>query len=246
MKKTIAVRLALLLGMMCGAQNAAPLRYADGNQALEGWLAGAGTQRPGVLILPAWMGIDNEARTAAQQLAQQGYVVLVADIYGVGQNPTNRQEAGQKAGYYKTHYEAYQSRIRKGLEALIQQGADPNRIAVIGFCFGGTGALEAARAALPVRGVVSIHGGLSKEASRPNTPISCKVLIEHPLADATVAPEQIKALVAELVDGKADFQWQSYPGCGHTFTNPESAEYKADLALKAWSHTLAFLKEVLE
>lgn len=163
----------------------------------------AGTKRPGVLILPAWMGIDDEARTAAKELAKQGYIAFIADIYGEGSIPTDFNSARQAATHYKTDFAAYQHRIALALEQLKQAGADPDRIAVIGYCFGGTGALEAARAQLPVKGVVSIHGGLGK-GDRPNGPISTSVLIQHPEADASVSAADLASITAELNAAKAD------------------------------------------
>src|SRR5690606_19887601 len=108
--------------------------------------------------LPAWMGIDNEAKTAALDLATRNYLVMIADIYGKGNIPTNVDEAKKITTYYKNDYKAYQHRIKIALETLIANGANPNKIVVIGYCFGGTGALEAARGNLNVNGIVSIHG----------------------------------------------------------------------------------------
>ena len=78
------------------------------------------------------------------------------------------------------------------------------KIAVIGYCFGGTGALEAARAQFPVNGVISIHGGLGKDASRPNGSLPTKILIEHPAEDQSVPQEMVNNLIKEMNEGKAD------------------------------------------
>lgn len=231
--------------MSLAAQDIKPVAYADGPQTLSGQLTGnTGPDRPGVLILPAWMGIDDEARTAASELAKQGYIVFIADIYGEGHVPSNATEARTIATRYKTDFAAYQHRIALALEQLKKAGADPDRIAVIGYCFGGTGALEAARAQLPVRGVVSIHGGLGK-GDRPNGPISTSVLIQHPEADATVTPEHLAGISAELNAAKVDWQLISYAHCGHTFTNPASKDYNERMAKRAWQHLLLFLREVI-
>src|SRR5690606_18136715 len=111
---------------------------------------------PAVLILPAWKGIDNEAKQAALQLEKEGYIALIADIYGQGNIPTDNTAASKIASHYKADYKAYQQRIAAALKQLKEAGADPEKIAVIGYCFGGTGALETARAGFPVAAVVSI------------------------------------------------------------------------------------------
>ncbi|MCK9502358.1 MAG: dienelactone hydrolase family protein [Lascolabacillus sp.] len=117
---------------------------------------------------------------------------------------------------------------------------------MIGYCFGGTGALEVARGGLDVEGVVSIHGGLSKDISRTNGPITTKVLVEHPAEDKSVSEEDFDNLVKELKEGNADWQIIIYANTGHTFTNPESQEYDEVMAKRAWNHTLLFLEECLK
>lgn len=221
--------------------------YQDGTQKLNGLVtSNAGKQLPGVLILPAWKGVDNEARTAALNLEKEGYIAFIADIYGEGNTPADNEAAAKLSSSYKNDYRAYQRRISLALEQLKAQGAKADKIAVIGYCFGGTGALEAARAGFNLQGVVSIHGGLAKDEKRPNNPIQTKVLVEHPAEDKSVSREDLDNLVKELNEGNTDWQIITYAHTGHTFTNPESPEYNEVMAKRAWNHTLLFLKEVLE
>nr|MBP6176625.1 dienelactone hydrolase family protein [Fermentimonas sp.] len=161
-----------------------------------------------------------------------------------GNNPEDNAAAAKLAGTYRNDYKAYQRRISLALEQLKAQGAE--KVAVIGYCFGGTGALEAARGGLDVEGVVSIHGGLSKDISRTNGPITTKVLVEHPAEDKSVSEEDFDNLVKELKEGNADWQIIIYANTGHTFTNPESQEYDEVMAKRAWNHTLLFLEECLK
>jgi dienelactone hydrolase len=239
----------LLMGIFqtTQSQTLKTVTYVDGTQKLNGLVtSNAGKQLPGVLILPAWKGADNEARTAALDLEKEGYIAFIADIYGEGYTPTTNEMAAKLASSYKNDFQTYQRRILVALEQLKAQGAKADKIAVIGYCFGGTGALEAARAGFDVKGVVSIHGGLSKDASRPNNPIRTKVLVEHPAEDKSVSQEDLQNLIKELNDGKADWQIITYANTGHTFTNPESPEYNEVMAKRAWNHTLLFLKELLK
>lgn len=231
----------------CTAQNLKTVSYRDGEQELRGMVtSNAKENLPGVLILPAWKGIDDEAKQAALNLEKEGYVAFIADIYGVGNIPSDNSGAGKLSSQYKADYKAYQHRISLALEELKHQGANPEKIAVIGYCFGGTGALETARAGLPVEGVVSIHGGLSKASDRSNAPIQAKVLVENPADDQGVTKEHYEKLVKELNEGKADWQIITYAHCGHTFTDPASPEYNAIMAKRAWKHTLLFLEELLK
>jgi dienelactone hydrolase len=190
------------------------------------------------------MGIDEEAKTAALELEKQGYIAFVADIYGKGNVPTDFASAAKIATQFKSDYQLYQKRISLALEQLKKAGAQ-GKIAVIGYCFGGTGALETARAGFDVAGVVSIHGGLAKAAERANGPIKTKVLVENPADDKSVTKEAYEQLIQELRDGQADWQIITYANCGHTFTNPVSKDYNEVMAKRAWNHTLLFLAEVL-
>jgi len=204
------------------SQSLKTVSYQDETQKLNGIVtSNAGQKLPGVLILPAWRGVDNEARQAAMDLEKEGYIAFIADIYGEGNNPEDNAAAAKLAGTYRNDYKAYQRRISLALEQLKAQG---------GYCFGGTGALEAARGGLDVEGVVSIHGGLSKDISRTNGPITTKVLVEHPAEDKSVSEEDFDNLVKELKEGNADWQIIIYANTGHTFTNPESQEYDEVMA----------------
>ena len=245
MKQLFSVGFLTLVLLSVSAQQLKPVIYTDGNQKLNGLVtSNTGKKLQGVLILPAWKGIDQEAKQAALDLEKEGYIAFIADIYGEGNVPTDNAAAAKIASQYKQDYQAYQKRIGLALEQLKKAGAD--KIAVIGYCFGGTGALEAARALFPVNGVISIHGGLGKDASRPNGSLPTKILIEHPAEDQSVPQEMVNDLIKEMNEGKADWQIYTYAYSKHTFTNPESKDYNPTMAKRAWQHTLMFLDEVLK
>lgn len=231
------------------------VRYNDENQLLKGQLAFAkkplqGT--PGILILPAWMGVSEHTKEVAGKLASLGYHSFVADIYGDGNNPKNSEEASLRAGYFKKNIEQYQHRIFLALQELIKQGANPNKIVVIGYCFGGTGALEAARANLNVQGVVSFHGGLGKEEARKNNRITTKVLVLHGADDPFVSPVEIEGFRKEMKFSNADWQMIYYADAVHAFTEKSAGldrskgvAYNEKADKRSYEHLLVFLKEVL-
>lgn len=229
------------------AQTLKQVSYTDGSQKLNGLVtSNAGQKLPGVLILPAWKGIDEEAKTAALNLEKQGYIAFIADIYGEGNIPTDNASAAKIATSFKSNFQLYQHRIDLALQELKKAGADVNKIAVIGYCFGGTGALEVARAGFPVQGVVSIHGGLGKAEDRANGKITTKVLVENPAEDQTITPAMMTGFIKEMNEGRADWQILTYAYCKHTFTDPKSPDYNELMAKRAWQHTLLFLKETLQ
>jgi dienelactone hydrolase len=230
--------------------------YKDGTQVLNGFgiaPAKKSTQKPGILILPAWKGIDKASKDIAADLSKLGYYSFIADIYGQGNYPKDNAEAAKSAGYYKTNYNAYQKRIALALEQLVKSGANPDNIVVIGYCFGGTGVLEAARGHLNVKGVVSFHGGLGREKTRPNEPITAKVLVCHGADDFFESAEEIAAFQQEMRDTKADWQMIYYADAVHGFTNPEygndkstGVAYNAVAAKRSFEHLKLFLNEVLK
>ncbi len=247
MKQLLFATLLAGTFMNATAQNLKPVSYADGPQLLNGLVTeNAGKKLPGVLVLPAWKGIDDEAKDAARALEKEGYVAFIADIYGEGHIPKTNEEAKVISGKFKEDFALYQKRISLALEQLKKAGAEQDKIAVIGYCFGGTGALEAARGQLPVQGVVSIHGGLAKDPNRKNGPLPVKILVENPAEDQSVTPEQLQKLQQELNEGKADWQLITYAYSKHTFTDPKSPDYNPTMAKRAWQHTLLFLREVLQ
>lgn len=232
------------------------VKYSDGDQVLNGLSiksAKKSSQNPGILLLPAWLGIDNASKGIAEDLSKLGYTVFIADIYGEGNYPKNTAEAGKQAGFYKNNYQAYQKRIQLALDQLIKSGANTDNIVAIGYCFGGTGVLEAARGGLKLKGIASFHGGLGKDAARKTEPISTKVLICHGADDPFVPKEEIAAFQQEMRDSKADWQMIYYANSVHSFTNPEAgndnskgAAYNAVAAKRSFEHLQLFLNEAFK
>ncbi|MBC7438973.1 MAG: dienelactone hydrolase family protein [Flavobacterium sp.] len=233
-----------------------PVAYKDENQKLNGFSIvpkKVSKNKPGILILPAWKGIDNHAKDSAEKLAKMGYTSFIADIYGEGNYPKNSEEAGKQAGFYKKNVDKYQKRISLALEQLIKSGANPDNIVVIGYCFGGTGVLEAARSGMNVKGVVSFHGGLGKDATRPNNAITTKVLVLHGADDPYVSKQEVDAFQQEMKDTKADWQMIFYANAVHAFTdkdagndNSKGAAYNEKAEKHSWQHMKLFLNEVLK
>ncbi|HBK84170.1 MAG TPA: dienelactone hydrolase, partial [Flavobacterium sp.] len=175
--------------------------YNDESQKLEGFFSKPKkphSKKAGIVVLPAWMGITDHEKESAQNLAKLGYYAFVADVYGKDKNPKSIDEAIKQSGFYKTNYEAYQKRIQLAIDQLIKVGANPNEIAVIGYCFGGTGAIEAARGTLKVKGVVSFHGGLGKNIDRTTNPIQAKVLVLHGADDPYVPAKEVSDFMDEM------------------------------------------------
>lgn len=228
------------------------LNYQDGETKLQGYFVKTNRNgAPGVVIIHQWMGLSNHEKNSATKLAALGYNALAADIYGEGLRPASQQEAGKLAGTYKNNPALFQSRIKAAIDELIKQGADPKRIAVMGYCFGGTGAIEAARAELSVSGVISFHGSLLKVKTRPNDPIQTKVLVLHGADDPYETEQEIKDFQQEMREANADWQMIYYADAVHAFTQVEAgndksrgAAYNEKADKRSWEHLKLFLTEI--
>ena len=222
------------------------VEYHDGKAVLEGYLAyddAIKGRRPGVVVFHEWWGLNDYAKKRARQLAALGYVALAADVYGKGVRATNRVGAGKLAGKYKADRKLMRSRARAALNVLAAHRlADRKKLAAIGYCFGGTVALELARSGADLRAVVSFHGGLSTPAPRDARRIRAKVLVLHGGDNPHVPAAEVLAFQKEMRKGKVDWQMNVYGGAVHAFTNPASgkdpakgAAYDERAARRSWS-----------
>lgn len=255
MKKNSLFLIVLLILSLTGFAQLKEVSYSDAKNKLIGFISKPSKplkDKPGIVIIPAWMGIDDHSKESAALLAKLGYYAFVADIYGVGNKPANGKEASKLAGYYKQNVVTFQKRIQLALDELVKQGANPDKIVVMGYCFGGTGAIEAARSNMKVKGVVSFHGGLKRDEMRSINPITAKVLVLHGADDPNVPEAEVKTFQNEMRIAKTDWQMVYYSNAVHSFTNKSAgndnskgAAYNELAAQRSWEALLTFLKEVL-
>lgn len=234
--------------------------YRQGATVLEGYLAydsallANDAKRPGVLIIHEWNGINDHIRQRAGMLAQLGYVAFAADIYGKGVRPATPAEAGTTATIYKNNRPLMRARAAAGLDELKkQQLVDPTRLAVIGYCFGGTTALELARSGANINGVVSFHGGLATPIPQDALHIRAKVLALHGADDPFVKADEVAAFKDEMRKGAIDWQFVSYSNAVHSFTNKaagsdnsKGAAYNEKADRRSWEAMKSFFAEIFK
>jgi len=229
--------------------------YSFGGKALQGYVAydssWKGT-RPVVVVVHDWDGITDHERNQAQKLVKLGYVAFCADIYGKDVHPKTVAECSAASGAIYKDPELFHNRLMAALKtSMAQPKADSNKVAAIGYCFGGTGVLEMAREGFPLKGVVSFHGGLtalSKGDSKPGA----RILVLHGDADTMVNP-QIDGFIQEMKTRNADFKIIPYPGAKHAFTVEGSDKlgvsgvgYQKAAADKSWQDMKTFLTELFK
>ncbi len=233
-----------------------PVEYRAGDVVCEGWQAhdtAKEGKRPAVLIVHQWTGVSDNEKMRAHMLAELGYNVLAADIYGRGIRP-QPPEAGKMAGMYKADRALYRERLDAALSVLLKdERTDPSRVAVIGYCFGGTGALEVARSGADVKGVVSFHGGLGTPTPADARDIKGEVLVLHGADDPFVPAAEVEAFHKEMKEAGVKYQFVAYPGAVHSFTqksagsdNSKGSAYNAEADQKSWEAMKEFFARVLK
>ncbi|MHC5010187.1 MAG: dienelactone hydrolase family protein [Planctomycetota bacterium] len=233
--------------------------YEHDGVTLTGYLVkpdGLTEKRPGILVIHEWWGLDEHPRQRAEELARLGYVAFCCDMYGEPDAPTDDPaQAGAWAGaFYGDKYGFGRARVRAGLDVLAADpDVDPERLAAIGFCYGGSVALELAWSGAPVRAVVSFHGNPAPPRPEDVPGVRAAVLVCHGGADPLVPPETIEAYEQGLEGTDIVHRIETYEGAKHAFTNPgadargmDAIGYHEEADKASWAHMRAFFAEYLE
>ena len=250
--------IALVLATLCLPAQAKTvaevLGWTDGTTQFSGYIVyddAATEKRPGLLMVPNWMGVTDGAVEKAKAIAETGYVVLVVDMYGVGVRPADTEEAGKAAGAVYADRPALRRRIASALESLqtisVKLPIDTDRIGAIGFCFGGAVALELARSGADIAGVVSFHGNLSTTMPAEAGAVKASVLVLNGADDTYVPAQQIADFQAEMSAAKADWQFVNYAKAVHCFAeadaNSPGCQYEPVAAKRAYAAMQSFFAE---
>ena len=209
--------------------------------------------RPGVLVFPEAFGLSEHAKSRAERLAALGYVALACDLHGKGSMVEGLDKVMAILGPMMADPSHTRARARGGYDALTARpNVDRNRIAAIGYCFGGTMALELARSGAPLAAAVGFHSGLATARPQDAANIKGKVLVCIGADDPGIPPEQRAAFEAEMRAGSVDWQMHLYGGVVHSFTNPnagrlnrpEFARYDAKADARSWASLNSLFAEV--
>ncbi len=232
------------------------LEYNLAGKKYEGYIAFDDSLkglRPAILVAHNWMGVTDETKSKVEQLATLGYVAFAVDIYGKNSRPKNVDEAAALAAGFKRDRVPLRNRMHQGLKVLREQkNVDKSRIAAIGYCFGGTAAIELGRAGADVKAIISFHGGLDSPKPEDGARIKARVLALHGADDPFVKTEDIAAFEKEMRDHKVDWQLFKFGGAVHSFTeksagldNSKGAAYNAQADSRSWEAMKQMLSETL-
>jgi dienelactone hydrolase len=229
------------------------IEYDDNGVKLKGYLyyddAVSGKQ-PGVMVVHEWWGLNDYARNRAKMLAEMGYVAFAADMYGDSKVTTHGNDAKQWMSQITANIDNWQKRAMLGLDQLKSQPqVDADKLAAIGYCFGGATVMQMAyTGTADLKAVVSFHGSLPPAPESTKDKIKSHILVAHGAADGFVPEEKVKAFTASLDAASADWEMNIYSKARHAFTNPdagsfgiENLKYDAEADKRSWQSMRDFL-----
>lgn len=255
-KSLIPVALAGLVGLAEAAVVVKPVPYQIDGEAFEGMLIyddAVTTPRPGLMMVPDWLGVTENSVKQAELIAGDKYVLFMADMYGKAVRPANAEEAGAAAGALRGDRALMRKRAQAAVEVLKAQAPqvalDAGKLGAIGFCFGGGAVLELARSGADLQGFVSFHGNLDTPNPLDAQNIKAPVLVLHGADDPSVPPKQVEGFIAEMKAASTDWQLVSYGGAVHSFSNPQANvpgrnDYHPQVAARAYKAMNQLFDEV--
>ena len=232
------------------------VEYRHGNTILEGYLAYDDSikgKRPGVLVVHEWWGLNDYAKARTRELAKMGYNAFALDMYGKGKVTKDYKQAGKWSGMFKGK-PIMRERAKAGLKILANHPlTDKNRIAAMGYCFGGTTVLELAYSGADINGVLSFHGSLTSPKPEDLKNIKAKIMVLHGAIDPHVSGKSIDEFQEMMEKAKADWQMVYFGGAVHSFTNPASGNdvskgvaYNEKAAKRSWKYMKMFFEEIFK
>jgi dienelactone hydrolase len=231
------------------------VEYEHDGEKLTGYLYyddAVTEKRPGVLVIHEWWGLNDYAKKRASMLAELGYVAFAADMYGSGKVTDKPAQAKEWMTEIVSDVDNWRARADAGLAQLkASDKVDADKLAAIGYCFGGGSVFQMAYGGSDIDGIVSFHGSLP--AAPENADIKTKILAYHGNADAMLPAEVVNKFTGALENTDADWQFVSFGGARHGFTNPNVGDYGIDnlkydenADKRSWAGMQAFFDEIFE
>lgn len=254
-KLVFALLLTSLLPSASAEVVSETIEYRDGNTLLTGHLYFDDSiqgRRPGVLVIHEWWGLNDYAKKRAEMLADMGYVAFAADMYGDNRVTTHARDAKGWMTQITSNVDAWQQRARLGLEVLKKHRLTrADDTAAIGYCFGGATVMQLAYSGSDVDGVVSFHGSLPVASEAQAKAVKTRVMVAHGYADSFIPKERVADFKSALDAAGVDWQFNTYSGARHGFTNPDAGTYgndglayDANADRRSWQQMSSFLAEV--
>jgi dienelactone hydrolase len=218
--------------------------YQVGGADYEGYFVSPGGDAPLVLLIHDWDGLTDYEVRRADMLADMGYAVFAADLFGAGVRPTEVKDKRQHTGELYQDRNKMRALMNGALEQAVSMGANRGNAVAMGYCFGGAAVLELARSGADLKGFATFHGGLKTPDGQDYANTRGKLLIMHGTADTAITMDQFAGLATELEAAGVKHEMVTYSGAPHAFTVFGSPRYREDADKKSWKLFGEFLDEV--
>jgi len=247
MRKLFAAFAALLLQpAMASAATGEPITYQVDGQAYEGYFISPSPDAPLVLLLHDWDGLTDYEVKRANMLAEMGYAVFAADLFGAGVRPTKVEDRRQHTGELYKDRQKMRALMNGALQTAAAKGGNLNNAVAMGYCFGGAAVLELARSGAELKGFATFHGGLETPEGQDYSQAKGEILVLHGTADTAITMNQFAALADELEKTGVKHEMISYSGAPHAFTVFGGDRYREDADRKSWARFSDFLRTHLQ
>jgi dienelactone hydrolase len=219
--------------------------YEVNGEPYEGYFISPSPNAALVLIIHDWDGLTDYEVKRANMLADMGYAVFAADLFGAGVRPTEVKDKRQHTGELYKDRNKMRALLQAALETAKSKGANVHNAVAMGYCFGGAAVLEFARSGADLKGFATFHGGLSTPAGQDYSKTKGKLLILHGTADTNITMDQFAKLAIELEEKGVSHEMITYSGAPHGFTVFGTNRYREDADNKSWKSFTEFLTETL-
>jgi dienelactone hydrolase len=244
MKQIILLMLVLSFSLSAEAADRS-VDYTIGDDAFSGWYIAPSSDAPLVVIVHDWDGLTGYEIKRAEMLYDLGYAVFCADLFGAGVRPTETADKQRLTGELYADRAEMRRRMNGALAAAKEQGAHVENAVVIGYCFGGTAALEWARSGVNLKGFAPFHGGLDTPPWQDYSQVQGEIIVFHGTADKMIAMDDFASLANQLEAAGVSHEMITYSGAPHAFSVFGSDRYRKDADQKSWRRFIEFLEDVL-
>ena len=210
----------------------------------EGYYTSPSAKAPLVLLFHDWDGLTDYEVKRADMLADMGYAVFAADLFGAGVRPTKVEDKRQHTGELYKDRKKMRALSNAALKTAQSKGANTGNAVAMGYCFGGAAVLEFARSGADMKGFVTFHGGLQTPEGQDYAKTKGKLLIMHGSADTAITMEDFAKLAEALEANSVPHEMISYGGAPHAFTVFGSSRYREDADKKSWQRFSEFLQDL--
>jgi dienelactone hydrolase len=244
-QKMTSLGLLRALSVVAWAEEGKAVEFQVNGENYEGYFISAGDNAPLVLLMHDWDGLTDYEVKRAQMLADMGYSVFAADLFGAGVRPTENKDKKQHTGELYKDRDKMRALMNGALSEAVALGGDANNAVVMGYCFGGAAVLEMARSGADMKGFVTFHGGLSTPDGQDYANAKGNYLILHGSADTAITMDQFASLTNQLEAAGLEHEMVTFSGAPHAFTVFGSKRYREDADRKSWALFSEFLDTTL-